>query len=142
MHHIPAHRPNINIASYPDDIAITSTHTNANMLSTEVQPYLNTLQSWFTTKRLQIVPAKSTTTLLTNYTKEHQHVPHVTLNNNTIHQKHNIKILGVTYDISISFKDQDIKCRCTPRLNTIKALKGIDFGQHKETTTPIYKQYI
>jgi hypothetical protein len=109
MHDITTPLPYISKASYADDITITSTYTNANMTSIQVQKYRNILQTWFTTNRLQIAPTKSTATLLTNYTKEHQYVPHVTLNNTLTH-KHNTKILGVKYNTFISFRDhiQDI----------------------------------
>ena len=65
----------------------------------------------------------------------------LTLDNTAIPHKQSTKILGVTYDTSLSFKDHihDIKQKCTHRLNT---LSGTDFGQQKETLTLIYKQYI
>ena len=91
-----------------------------------------------------MAPTKSTITLLTNYTKEHQHTPQLTLDNTAIRHKPSTKILGVTYDTSLSLKDHmhDIKQKCTHRLNTLRTLTGTDFGQHEETLTLIYKQCI
>ena len=78
-----------------------------------------------------------------NYTNEHQHTPQLTLDNTAIIHKHSTKIFGVTYDTSLSSKDiHDIKQKCTHRLNTLHTLTSTDFGQHKETITLIYKQYI
>jgi hypothetical protein len=37
---------------------------------------------------------------------------------------------------------QNIKTKCRPRLNTLRALTGTTFGQNKETLTLVYKQYI
>ena len=91
--------------------------------------------------RLKIAPTKSTITLLTNYTKEHQHTPQLTLDNTAIPQKHTTKIPEVTYDTSLSLKDHihDIKQKCIHRLNTLHTLTGTDFGQHKETLTLMNK---
>ena len=79
-----------------------------------------------------------------SYTKEHRHTPQLTLVNTAIPHKDSTKILGVTYDTSLSFKDHihDIKLKCTHRLNTLRTLTGTDFRQQKETLTLIYKQYI
>ena len=35
-----------------------------------------------------------------------------------------------------------MKQKCTHRINTLRTLTGTDFGQHKETLTLIYEQYI
>ena len=86
----------------------------------------------------------STIRLITNYTKEHQHTLQLSLDNIATPQKYTTKILGVTYDTSLSFEDHihDINQKCTPRLNMLRTLTGTDFGKHKETLTLIYKQYI
>ena len=76
MHDIPEpHTPQVHIASYADDITITSTHSNPNTAAHLLQPYLNTLHNWLTTNRLNLAPAKSTSTLLTNWNSEHRHIP-------------------------------------------------------------------
>ena len=144
MHDTPPTAANINIISYADDFTITSTHNDIPTAAAQLQSYLNTLQTWFDTNRLKVAPTKSTITLLTNYTKEHRHTPQLTLDNTTIPHKHSTKIPGVTYDTSLSFKDNvhNIKQICTYRLNTLLTLTGTYFGQHKETLTLIYKQFI
>ena len=103
-----------------------------------------TLQTWFNMDRLKVAPTKSTITLLINYTKEHKHTPQLTLDNTAIPHKYSRKILGVTYDTSLSFKDHihDIKQKCTHRLNMLRSITGTDFGKQKEIMTLIYKQYI
>ena len=126
-----------------DDFTITSTHNDIPTATAQQQSYLNTLQTWFDTNRLKVAPTKSTITLLNNYTKEHRHTLQLTLDNTTIPHKQSTKILGVTYDTSLSFKDHihDIKEKCTHRLK-LHTLTGTDFGRQKETLTLIYKQYI
>ena len=127
-----------------DDFTITSTRNYIPTATAQLESYLNTLQTWFDTNRLKVAPTKSTIILLTNYAKEHRHTPQLTLDNTAIPHKHSTKILGVTYDTSLSFKDHihDIKQTCTHRLNTLRTLTETDFGQQKETLTLIYKQYI
>ncbi|XP_076029826.1 uncharacterized protein LOC143018351 [Oratosquilla oratoria] len=109
-----------------------------------IQPYLDTLNTWFITNRLKIAPTKSTATLLTNWTKEHKYIPHLYINNTLIPHTNTPKILGVTYDTSMSFKQHltNIKNKCTPRLNALKSITGTTFGQNKETNITIYKQCI
>ena len=140
MHDTPPAPANTNIMSYADDFTITSTHNSIPTATALLQDYLNTLQTWFDTNRLKVAPTKSTVTLITNYTKEHQHTPQLTLDNTAIPHKHTTKILGVTYDTSLSFKDHihDIKQKCTPRLNTLRTLTGTDFGQHIKKLWRLY----
>ena len=125
---------NVNIKSYADDLAITSTYNDIPTATTQLQSYLNTLQTWFNTNWLKVAPTKSTITLLTNYPKEHQHTPQLPLDNIAIPQKHSTEILGVTYNTSLGFKDHmhAIKQKCTHRLNTLPTRTGTDFRQHKE----------
>ena len=125
--------------SYADDFTIKSTHNDIPTTIAQLQSYLNTLQTWFDMNRLKVTPTKSTITLLTNYTKEHQHTPQLTLDNTAIPHKHSTKILGVTYDTTLSFKDHihNIKQKRTHRLNKFRTLTGTDFGQHKKPNTDI-----
>jgi len=145
MHDLPKpHTPQIHVASYADDITITCTHQNADTAAQLLQPYLNTLHNWCTTKQTNLAPAKSTVTLMTNWTAEHGHIPQLTINNIPLTHTHTPKILGVTYDTSMSFKQHttNIKNKLTPRLNALRSLSNTTFGHDKETTTTVYKQYI
>ncbi|KAF2345602.1 Reverse transcriptase domain [Trinorchestia longiramus] len=53
MHDIPQPPENTHIASFADDITITSTHSNANTCSTQVQDYIDTITTWMNTNRLK-----------------------------------------------------------------------------------------
>ena len=59
---------------------------------------------------------------------------------------HQTKIIGVTFNIHVILKShhkhEQKKKTYTPRLNTLRALTGTDFGYYKETTSLKYKQYI
>ena len=65
MHDMPTPPiPQIDIASYADDISITSQHRSAATATQQMQPYLATLDQWFSINRLKIAQTKSTVTLL------------------------------------------------------------------------------
>ena len=83
MHDMPTPQPHTctNIASYADDITITTTHPDADRACTLQQEYLDFLKAWVDENRLKIAPAKSTTTLLTSDRHQHNFIPNVTLNN-------------------------------------------------------------
>ncbi|KAF2348329.1 Reverse transcriptase domain [Trinorchestia longiramus] len=107
MHDIPQPPKNKHIASYADDITITSTYRNLNTCTTQVYGYLDTITTWMNTNRLKIAPTKSTATLLTSHNAEHQHGLTVTLQNTTIPHTYTSKILGVNFNISISFSQHN-----------------------------------
>ena len=59
---------------------------------------------------------------------------HLTLSNRDTFPMHN----------DLTFKEHiaDIKQKCTPKLRALKAITGQEFGQRKERTTTICKQFI
>ncbi|KAF2365318.1 Reverse transcriptase domain [Trinorchestia longiramus] len=120
MHDISQPPENVHIASYADDITITSTQGNVGTCSIQVQDYMNTITTWMNTNRLKIAPTKSTATLLTSHNAEHQHRPTVTLQNTTIPQTHTTKILGVTFNTFKTFSQHidEVSEKCNKRLNT------------------------
>ena len=134
--------------SYPMQMTSQSHPPNAknNTAAKNAQHYLNTLQTWLITNKLKVAPEKSTAILITNYKQEYNHnnLTPVTLYNTPITYTNKVKILRVTYDNGFTFKEHiaDIKLRCTPKLRALKAITGQDFGQSKETTTTIHKQFI
>ncbi|KAF2358295.1 Reverse transcriptase domain [Trinorchestia longiramus] len=103
MHDIPQPPENLHIASYADDITITSTHSNINICFFQVQHYTDTITTWINSNRLKIAPTKSNATILTSNNAEHQHRPTVILHGTTIPHTHTTKILGVTFNTSRSF---------------------------------------
>ena len=97
-----------------------------------------------TSNEMEVSPAKSSLTLFTTYNKEHNTQPQVTLYNTPLPIQKHPKILGLTLDPSLSFK-QHIESTCktvNKKTNTLKALAATDFGCHKETLHTLYKQYI
>ncbi|KAF2345759.1 Reverse transcriptase domain [Trinorchestia longiramus] len=72
MHDISQPTENIHVASYSDDITITSIHGDVSTYSIQVKEYMDTITAWMNTNRLKITPIKSTATLLTNHNLKHQ----------------------------------------------------------------------
>ena len=93
---------------------------------------------------MRVESQKSTTTLLTNDTHEHKHIPQVYINNSLVPHTPTTKILGVTYDTSMTFGTHiaDIKRRSQPRINTLRALTSTSFGQSHESLAYVYKTCI
>ena len=103
---------------------MTSTHSNAKTLAG--QPFINTLYKWLTTNRLNLAPAKSTSTLLTYLNSEHTHT-HTDTD----------KILGVTYNTSMSFHRHtaNSNSKLTTSLKALKSLAHTKLGQTNKPTT-------
>ncbi|KAF2348381.1 Reverse transcriptase domain [Trinorchestia longiramus] len=143
MNDLPQPPENIHIASYADNITITSTHSNTNTCFAQVEHYMDTITTWMNTNRLKIAPTKSTATILPSHNAEHQHKPTVTPHGTTILDAHTTKILGGTFNTSRSFSQYiaEISEKYNNRLNTLRVLTGTNFEQEKETIILIYKQY-
>jgi hypothetical protein len=144
MHDIPQPTGDIEISSYADDITIISSHPKHKIAAQQVQPFINTLENWLSDNRLKVAPEKSTVTLLTSHTQEHKEIPNLTLCGEPIPHKPETKILGVTYNTSMSFTPHinSVTERCNKRLNALRAISGTTFGTNKETNKTVYKQYI
>ena len=88
-------------------------------VAANAQHYLSALLTWLTTNRLTVASDKSTATLITHYNGEHNHnnPRPVTLYNTPISYTNMIKILEITYDNGLTFKEHiaDIKQKCTPK---------------------------
>ena len=125
------------ILSYADNITIKSTHAKHNTAATNTEHYLNRLQTYLTANRLKLSPEKSTATFITNYKQEYNLTP-VTLYNTPIPYTNKVKILGVTYDNSLTFKDHiaDIKLRCTPELRALKAIRARTLDRARRQPPP------
>ena len=145
MHDIPTPTtPNTNIMSYADDLTILSQHPKYETAAAQLQTYIHTLEHWLSQNRLKVSTTKSTLTLLTPFNREYNAQPHITLNNTPIPVTPTTKILGVTLDRGVTFKQHtdNINTPAKTRLNVLKALTQTTFGHSKEDITTLYKQYI
>ena len=145
MHDIPLPtHPDVHILSYADDLTIISQHSRHETASRQLQQYMYTLENWLQTNRLKVSANKSLLTLVTPYTLEYTVEPQITLNNTIIPTTHNTKILGVTLDRGMTFRQNTHNAtdKCQHRLNVLRALTHTTYGHSKESITTLYKQYI
>lgn len=103
MSEMPTPPDNISLVTYADDCSIISSDRNINTITTRLNPYLNELNTWFTSRNLELSIGKSMTTLFTNWTKEV---------NNTL----SIKINGLQKEIQRSLELR--WTICSPSQNT------------------------
>ena len=95
------------------------------------------VETWADERRLTInyLPQKSNSTLFTPETRQSSIHPHVTLNSSPLPLEKRHRKLGVIFDIHFNFTEHinTIITRASSRINILKALAGINWGQQKET---------
>ena len=136
--------PGVSIFSYADDLTILSQHPVVDTAADHLQQYIHRLEEWLTTNRMSVSPQKSSLTLITPFTWEYRAEPRVTLQGSPIPVLPSTKILGVTLDRGLTFRDHisEVSARARSRLNVMKALSSTTFGHSKESLTALYKQYV
>jgi hypothetical protein len=145
-HDIPTPPANSNtmILSYADDITIAAQGHTPDAATNLLQEYLGSLQIWLKKNRLTVSPAKSTSTLFTNYTHENNYNPQLSLNGAPIPLNKSPQILGLKYDTHMTFTPHttDSIAKTLSKTNVLKALTGTKFGCQQETITKVYRQYV
>ena len=93
---------------------------------------------------MRVSTNKSSLTLITPHNAEYSTQPQVTLNNTPLPVTYSTKILAVTFDRGMAFKQHidDINTTAKNRLNVIRSFTHTTYGHSKEDITKIYKQYI
>ncbi|KAI5727897.1 hypothetical protein M8J77_008348 [Diaphorina citri] len=141
MSKVPTPPEDVNLISYADDCSILTSGNNIPELCNKVNDYLSTLNSWLTERKLQLSPGKSSATLFTTWTKEVGTVLDIFVNGERIPSTKNPKILGITFDPTMTFHKHagEIKTRVRSRNNLLKSLAGNTWGKNKETILTTYK---
>ena len=105
-----------------------------------LQPYLQDIFNWTKTNDLILNPDKSTATLFTPDTHEHNVTLNLTINNVIIPTVKNPKILGLTLDPSFNFGDHSkiTKEKADSSIRILKALTSTSWGKQKETLFATY----
>ena len=131
----------VTILSYADDMTPAASHSNYHIAEQRLQPYLQDIYNWTKRNDLILNPDKSTATLFTSDTHEHNVILNLTINNITIPTVKNPKILGLTLDPSFSFAEhiKVAKEKADSSLKIIKALTSTSWGKQKETLLATYK---
>ena len=93
---------------------------------------------------MKVSTNKSSLTLISPQNAEYRTQPQVTINNTPLPVTHSTKILGVTFDRGMTFKQHtdDINTKAKNRLNVIRSLTHTTYGHSKKDITTIYKQCI
>lgn len=89
------------IATFADDTAIMSSDTNADYASEKLQSHLNLLQNWLDQWRIKVNSNKSTQI---TFTTKHSTCPQVTIYNQPIPIKTEVKYLGLHLDQRLTWK--------------------------------------
>ena len=109
-----------------------------------LQSYLRQLETWLTSNRMSVSAQKSSITLVTPFNREYRLTPQVDLFGDPLPVEPYTKILGLTLDRGMTFRQhvQEVNARARSRLNAMKALASTTFGHSKESLTALYKQFV
>ncbi len=141
MSKMPAPPGNIKLVSYADDGNILNSGITIEPIVQEINSYLSTLETWFKSRNLFISPSKSSATLFTTASNEISLELAVEINGEPVPTVKKPKILGITFDGLLSFKQHvtDTKTKIQARNNILKALTGSSWGKEKEVIINTYK---
>ena len=141
MSSMPAPPGNIVLVSYADDGNILNSGPKIKPVVSEINSYLNTLDTWFKSRNLFISPSKSSATLFTTFSNEVSEELGVEISGEQVPTVKKPKILGITFDGMLSFREhtKNLKTNIQSRNNILKALTGTTWGKDKETIVNTYK---
>ncbi len=138
---LPPPPEGVYITMYADDITIYCSGRDLPSIEAKLNPYLVKVADHLRSLNLSISPSKSTSTYFTLNTHEFNATPQIFLDGNLLPCSKSPKILGVTFDNSLTFRQHaaDMASRASRKNNIIKALAGTNWGQDKETLLLTYK---
>ena len=141
---LPSPPEGVNVVSYADDVTPWDSGPKINIITAKLQPYLDSLTSYFQSLKLALSPGKCAVTLLTPDTKECNVQPHLTVADIPLKLEKHPKVLGVRFDPMFKFWEH---CRVAASnasrvVNAMKALAGTDWGQDTETLLVTFKALV
>ena len=141
---LPSPPEGVNVVSYADDVTPCASGPKINIITAKLQPYLDSLTSYFQSLKLALSPGKCAVTLLTPDTKECNVQPHLTVADIPLKLEKHPKVLGVRFDPMFKFGEH---CRvaasnASRAVNAMKALAGTDWGQDTETLLVTFKALV
>ena len=143
MHDIPSPTElNTHSISCADNRTMVSRHPKHETTALQLQDYIHTLEQWLTNNRMKVSTNKSSLTLITPHTAKYRTQPQPTLTNTPFPVTHSTKILGVTFDRGMTFKQQidNINTKAKNRVKVIRFITHTTYAHSKEDITTIYKQ--
>lgn len=141
---IPEPPVDVSLVTYADDITVFASSAKIHLTSQRITDYLVSFDGWAKANGLLLSAGKSSVTLFTPSTREFNTNPNVILDGSVLPLVKNPKILGVTFDPSLTFNvhAKTIKASCARRTNILRALAGSSWGQDKETLSTTFKAFI
>ena len=144
--------------SFADDFNVYTSDPDINVAVDKLNSDLSLISEWARDHDLQIAPSKSSVTLFTPNTHEHNVHPQVKIEepadlggvfgtvwvDRVVPLEQQPRILGVKFDTHFTFAPhaREVAKNCTQRLKVLKALAGTSWGQDKETLSITYKSLI
>jgi hypothetical protein len=130
--------------TYADDMFPAASHHKYKAAEQLLQPYLQDIYRWTKDNDLLLNPSKSTATLFTPDTHEHNITLNLSINNVTIPTTKNPKILGLTMDTALTFGEHTkiTKEKADSTIKVLKALTSTTGGTGKETLMATYKAIV
>ena len=130
--------------SYADDFTAAAASVSVPETARRLTDHAADVAEWSEARGLSISLAKSTVTLFTSDSRQFRTDPGVTLGGEPLPLCRNPKILGVTLDPSLTFSQhaKELAERARSRLNIMRALAGVSWGQSRETLLTTYTALI
>ena len=141
MAKMPSPPGNIKVETYADDTTALNSGVDIDKICTELNIYLDTLKTWFSSRNLGISPTKSSATLFTTWGNEKNKQLNIKIDNESVPTTTTPKILGCTLDSMWKFGPhiQNLKQRTANRTNILKSLAGSTWGKDKEVLKTTWK---
>jgi hypothetical protein len=141
---IPHPPAGVKITTYADDMNPSASHSNFHEAEKCLQPYLQDIFNWTERNDLILNPDKSSATLFTPHTHEHNTTLNLTINNIIIPTVKHPKILGLTLDPALNFNQHTkiTKEKADSKIKILKALTSTTWGKQKETLLATYKSVV
>ena len=140
----PTLPPNIKLIKYADDITICISGQVVADLINGLNIYLSQVLNYINNEILTVSTAKYTVTPFTPDTHEHHIHPQVKLADHVLSLQKNQKMLGVTLDTHLTFRQHcnNIAVKVHQRNNALEAPDGSTLGSDKETLLTTYQAIV
>ena len=132
---------NIKVTTYADDITLTTPGPNIESLADNMNPYLNSLNTWLAGRNFSLSKDKLTTSIFSTWMNEFNLEPKVMVDGTNLPTTRNPKVLRVTFDNQLNLNKHCTKTcdKLRKRNNVLKKLAGTTSGCSKETLSVTYK---
>ena len=137
---MPPPPPPVKLVTYADDGNTLCSGPKIGPLCIQLNSYLDTLDTWFSSMNLQISASKSMATIFTTFSNEVGKDLPIYIKGKKVPTHKDPKILGVTLDPMMTFKyhAKNIKEKINFRNNILKAMAGSSWGKEKEILLTTY----